>query len=67
MNERDQEAFAAWRPLACVLKVRTEFPLCLEFRLCLEDPGGLYPNFVDRHVSFWEVLTASSIVMFLSV
>ena len=36
MNERDQEAFAAWRPVACDL--RPEFPLCLE------DPGGLYPN-----------------------
>ena len=42
MNERDQEAFADWRPLACVIRV--EFPLCLELRLSLEDPGGLYPN-----------------------
>ena len=42
MKEHDQEAFAAWRPVACEL--RPEFPLCLEFQLCLEDPGGLYPN-----------------------
>ena len=36
MNERDQEVFAAWLPVACDL--RPEFPLCLE------NASGLYPN-----------------------
>lgn len=49
MNERDQEAFLAWRLLADVLLL--EFPLSLELRLCLEDPGCLYPNI--RPSTFW--------------